>query len=54
MISPELMTAHSAEMEQGYSSLARGELASAFQCSSVLIFSASAALAYMLVLTWRC
>ena len=32
MISPELMTACSAELERGYSSLARGELASAFEC----------------------
>ena len=30
MISPELMTAYGAELERGYSSLARGELASAF------------------------
>jgi Protein of unknown function (DUF3703) len=29
---PELMTAYSAELERGYSSLARGELAAAFQC----------------------
>jgi hypothetical protein len=32
MTIPELMTAYSAELERGYSSLARGELASAFQC----------------------
>lgn len=32
MISPELMTAYKAELERGYSSLARGELAGAFQC----------------------
>jgi hypothetical protein len=32
MISPEPMTANSAELERGYSSLARGELAFAFQC----------------------
>ena len=32
MISPELMTAYGAELERGYSSLARGELASAFRC----------------------
>jgi Protein of unknown function (DUF3703) len=32
MISQELMTAYTVELERGYSSLARGELESAFQC----------------------
>ena len=32
MISLQLMTAYRAELERGYSSLAHGELAAAFQC----------------------
>ena len=32
MIRPELLTAYSAELQRGYSNLARGELACAFHC----------------------
>jgi hypothetical protein len=54
MIGRELLTAYNTELERGYSSLARGEIASALSISCGHASWDSAILGYMSALIWQC